>query len=53
MTARFVGHVVMATSGADSRRKTGFERVLSWFDTEDEELTTEAAYQSIEDEYLY
>ena len=45
--------VVMAISGDDIRRKTGLERVLSWFDTEDEELKTEAAYQSIEDEYLY
>jgi hypothetical protein len=43
----------MAISGDDLRRKTGVERVLSWLETEDEELTTEAAYQTLEDEYLY
>lgn len=44
---------VMAISGEDIRRRTGVERVLSWFETEDEEVETQAAYQSIEDEYLY
>lgn len=48
-----MGLVVMAISGDDIRRKTGLERVLSWLDTEDEELTTEAAYRALEDEYLY
>jgi hypothetical protein len=48
-----MGQVDMAISGDDIRRKTGVERVLSWFDTEDEELSTEEAYQTLEDEYLY
>ncbi len=48
-----MGTYIMAISGDDIRRKTGIERVLSWFDTEDEELTTEAAYRALEDEYLY
>jgi hypothetical protein len=48
-----MSHVVMAISGDDIRRRTGVERVLSWLDTEDEELTAEAAYQTLEDEYLY
>jgi len=45
----------MAISGDDLRRRTGVERLLSWLetDTEDEELTAEAAYQTLEDEYLY
>lgn len=43
----------MAISGDDIRRKTGLDRLISWFDTEDEELSTEAAYQTLEDEYLY
>ncbi len=43
----------MAISGEDLKRRAGVERVLSWFDTEDEELTTEEAYQTLEDEYLY
>lgn len=45
--------IVMAISGEDIRRRTGVERVLSWFEIEDEEVETQAAYQSIEDEYLY
>jgi len=45
--------VVMAISGDDIRRKTGLDRLISWFETEDEELSTEAAYQTLEDEYLY
>ena len=43
----------MAISGDDIRRKTGLDRLISWFDTEDEELSSEAAYQTLEDEYLY
>ncbi|MFB6221393.1 MAG: hypothetical protein ABEH90_08130 [Halolamina sp.] len=43
----------MAIRGEDLRRRTGVERVLSWFDTEDEELSAEEAYQTLEDEYLY
>ena len=43
----------MAISGDDIRRRTGFERLLSWFDTEDEEVENRAAYRTIEDEFLY
>lgn len=43
----------MAISAEDLRRKTGFERLLSWFDTEDEEFEAETAYRTLEDEYLY
>jgi hypothetical protein len=44
---------IMAISGDEIRRRTGFERVLSWFDTEDEEVESEAAYRTVEDEFLY
>lgn len=44
---------VMAIRGDEIRRRTGFERVLSWFDTEDEEVESEAAYRTLEDEFLY
>jgi len=44
---------VMAISGEEIRRRTGFERVLSWFDMEDEEVESEVAYRTIEDEFLY
>jgi hypothetical protein len=53
MRAATMGRVVMAISGDDIRRKTGLDRLISWFDTEDEELSSEAAYQTLEDEYLY
>jgi hypothetical protein len=45
--------LVMAISAEDLRRKTGFERVLSWFETEDEEVEAATAYKALEDEYLY
>ena len=44
---------IMAIRGEDIRRRTGFERLLSWFDTDDEEFESEAAYRTVEDEFLY
>jgi len=45
--------VVMAISGEEIRRRTRLDRVLEWFDTEDEEFEAQSAYQTLEDEYLY
>ncbi len=45
--------IIMAISGDDIRRRTGFERLLSWFDTDDEEVENRAAYRTVEDEFLY
>ncbi|GAB7011933.1 hypothetical protein JCM18549_02040 [Halolamina salina] len=53
MLLRCVVTTVMAISAEDLRRKTGFERVLSWFETEDEEIEAATAYKALEDEYLY
>lgn len=53
MAGRCMVTVDMAISGDEIRRRTGFERVLSWFETEDEEVESEVAYRTLEDEYLY